>query len=367
MTGSAKRSGPLAGVRVLHLASLGPGPYAAMLLADLGGDVMIIDRPMPLASSMPPEMDPRRRGQRSIVLNLKKDAELSAFLCLADDADVLIEGMRPGTAERMGVGPDTCLRRNPRLVYARMTGWGQVGPLAQAAGHDINYVALTGALHAMGDADRPPAVPLNLLGDYAGGGMYLALGVLAALFERAESGRGQVVDGAIVDGVASLTTATLGMIAAGRWGPRGASPFDGSMPWYRTYRTRDDKFVAVGAIEDRFFAALLEGVGLDPRRWPRNTQADRDALTAELARIFATRDRAFWQERFEGTDACVTPVLTFSEAAQHPHHTARQTYQIIAEVTQPSPGPRFSRTVLSSPANPAAPGQHDDQFPGWRA
>jgi alpha-methylacyl-CoA racemase len=349
---------PLAGIRVIHLAALGPGPHAAMLLADLGCDVLVVDRPTAQTTSVPPGQDPRRRSQRSVVLDLKDGRDLERLLDLLDSADVLIEGMRPGAAERAGIGPDVCLARNPRLVYARMTGWGQEGPLAQSAGHDINYIALSGALDAMGTADEPPPVPLNLLGDYAGGGLYLAFGVLAALLERERSGRGQVVDAAIADGVAGLTATTLGMLAAGRWGPRGTNLFDGSRPWYRTYATRDGRAVAVGAIEPQFFAILLRTLGLDPSDWDRDDETSCRALTDVLRTVFAAEDLAHWTATFAGTDACVTPVLTFPEALAHPHHVARHTYVEVNGVPQPAPGPRLSRSPLPVPTPPPTPGAH---------
>jgi alpha-methylacyl-CoA racemase len=347
---------PLHGIRVVHLASLGPGPHAAMMLADLGADVVIVDRPTEQAASVSPTQDPRRRSQRSVVLDLKDNDGRAALLGLLDTADVLIEGMRPGAAERLGIGPEDCLARNPRLVYARMTGWGQDGPLAEAAGHDINYVALSGALDAMGDPDRPPPLPLNLLGDYAGGGQYLAFGVLTALFERERSGRGQVVDAAISDGVAGLTATTLGMLATGRWGHRGTNAFDGSRPWYRTYATRDGRAVAVGAIEPQFYALLLRTVGLDPADWRRDDEDSCRELSRTLATIFASEDQSHWTATFDGTDACVTPVLTFSEALAHPHHLARRTYVEVAGVRQPAPGPRLSRSTVPMPGPPPAPG-----------
>lgn len=343
MTGAGlpgRRAGPLAGVRVVHLASRGPGPYAAMLLADLGAEVTIVDRVAPMAVSVPQELDPRRRGQRSIALDLKHEAAKAVVMDLVRRADVLVEGMRPGAAERLGVGPEACHAINPRLIYARVTGWGQTGPLADRAGHDINYIALSGALLAMGNPGERPPVPLNLLGDYAGGGAFVAIGVLAALHERIGTGSGQVIDCAIVDGVASLSAATMGMLAAGRWGGRGGNVFDGSAPWYRTYETRDGGYVAVGAIEPQFFRALLEGLGLDPSEWRREDPRRWPDMTARLEAVFRSRDRADWERLFEGTDACVTPVLSFAEAPGHPHHAARGTYAAIAGVPQPAPAPR---------------------------
>lgn len=350
-------SGPLKGTKVVHFASLGPGPYAAMLLADLGCEVTIIDRVGPMQVSVPQGQDPRRRGQRSIALDLKQAQARSLAMKLIETADVLIEGMRPGVAERLGFGPAQCQELNPRLVYARVTGWGQDGPLAQRAGHDINYIALSGALHAMGEADRPPPVPLNLLGDYAGGGAFVAMGVLAALIERARTGRGQVIDGAIVDGVASLTAACMGMLAAGRWGERGTNAFDGSMPWYRTYRTRDGGHVAVGAIEPQFYDELLRGLGLDPGQWSRDDRARWPGIEAKFTQVFASQDRAHWQQVFEQTDACVSPVLSFQEAAKHPHHQARAAYVSVDGVAQPAPAPRMSNAPVDVPGKPPEKGE----------
>lgn len=361
---------PLAGVKVVHLASLGPGPYAAMLLADLGCDVTIVDRTGPMMVSVPQGRDPRRRGQRSIALDLKSEQARAALLELIGRADVLIEGMRPGAAERLGVGPEVCLGLNPRLIYARVTGWGQTGPLAPRAGHDINYIALSGALHAMGEPGKPPPVPLNLLGDYAGGGAFVVMGVVAALYARERSGRGQVVDGAIIDGVASLTTATMGMLAAGLWGERGTNAFDGSMPWYRTYQTRDGGFVAVGAIEPQFYAQLLEGLGLDAKEWARADRARWPDITAKFGEIFASQDRKHWQTVFEQSDACVSPVLTFEEAVAHPHHLSRGTYVGIDGVPQPAPAPRLENLSSRKITEPPSPGAHTDiilRECGWSA
>jgi alpha-methylacyl-CoA racemase len=356
---SQERSGPLAGVSVVHLASLGPGPYAAMLLADLGADVTIVDRVAPMAVSVPQNMDPRRRGQRSIALDLKLEEGRAIVMDMVRRADVLVEGMRPGAAERIGVGPDACLAVNPRLVYARVTGWGQAGSLADRAGHDINYLALTGALLAMGRPDEPPPVPLNLLGDYAGGGAFVALGVLAALHERTRTGLGQVVDCAIVDGVASLAATTMGMLAAGRWGPRGTNVFDGAAPWYRTYETRDGGYLAVGAIEPQFFRALLDKLDLDATDWPREDPRLWPAMAAKFEAVFKSRDRDAWENLFEGSDACVTPVLSFEEAIRHPHHQARGAYATIGEVAQPAPAPRVGpRRPL--PSEPPGVGRDTD-------
>ena len=353
--GSSRR-GPLAGVRVLELAGIGPGPFCAMMLADQGATVLRIDRPG--AANPRPERDLLNRGRQSAVLDLKHPRATDALLRLVDAADVLLEGFRPGVTERLGVGPDVCLRRNPRLVYARMTGWGQHGPMSVAAGHDIGYIARAGALHGLGRAGGPPQFPANLLGDFGGGGMLLAYGICAALVERATSGRGQVVDAAIVDGAASLLAMPLMFLAQGGWrDERGVNLLDGGVPWYDVYETADGKWMAVGALEPQFYAALLAGLGLtdvpardDPQNWPE--------LRALFSARFKDRTRDEWAAAFAGTDACVEPVLSMHEAAADPHLTARETYVVRDGVTQPSPAPRFSRTPgrLSEP--PPVPGQH---------
>jgi alpha-methylacyl-CoA racemase len=350
------RRGPLAGVRVLELAGIGPGPFCAMMLADQGATVLRIDRPG--AASFQPERDLLNRGRQSAVLDLKQPRGTGALLRLVDAADVLLEGFRPGVTERLGVGPEVCLRRNPRLVYARMTGWGQFGPMSTAAGHDIGYIARAGALHGLGRAGGPPQFPANLLGDFGGGGMLLAYGICAALVERATSGRGQVVDAAIVDGTGSLLAMSMMFMARGGWrDERGVNLLDGGVPWYDVYETADGKWLAVGALEPQFYAALLAGLGLtdvpgrdDPQNWPE--------LRALFSARFKDRTRDEWAAVFAGTDACVEPVLSMREAAGDPHLTARETYVVRDGVTQPSPSPRFSRTPgrLSEP--PPAPGQH---------
>jgi len=350
------RHGPLAGVRVLELAGIGPGPFCAMMLADQGATVLRIDRPG--AGRARAERELMNRGRRSAVLDLKHPRAVEALLRLVDAADVLLEGFRPGVTERMGVGPDVCLSRNPRLVYARMTGWGQQGPLSATAGHDIGFIARTGALHALGRAGGPPQFPANLLGDFGGGGMVMAYGICAALVERATSGRGQVVDTAIVDGVASLLAMPLMLMAQGLWrDERGVNLLDGGVPWYDVYETADGKWMAVGALEPQFYAALLAGLGLanvpdrhDPRNWPE--------LRALLAARFKDRTRDEWAAVFAGSDACVEPVLSLNEAAGDPHLVARGTFVANDGIIQPSPAPRFSRTPgrLSEP--PPVPGQH---------
>ena len=335
-------SGPLAGVRVVELAGLAPGPFACMVLADLGADVMRVQRP----GAEAPLTDVLGRGRSSVEVDLKSPAGVEAVLVLAEGADVLVEGFRPGVAERLGIGPDTCLALNPRLVYGRMTGWGQSGPRAQEVGHDINYLALSGALAAIGRAGEPPTVPLNLVADFGGGGMLLAVGVLAALVERSSSGRGQVVDAAMVDGVALLTTFLHGLRAAGAWGDeRGTNLLDGGAPFYDVYATADGGYVAVGALEPEFYAALLEGLGLEtssvPSREDTSTWPD---LRALFSSAFASRTRDEWVEVFSGTDACVTPVLGPGEAPSDPHAVAREAFVELDGVVQPAAAPRFSRT-----------------------
>ncbi|TYB42565.1 CoA transferase [Actinomadura chibensis] len=339
----------LDGVRVVFPAALGPVPFAAMLLADLGADVVRIDR-AGAAGVIDTALadDPRTRGQRSIGIDLKHPRGRAVAVRLAASADVLLEGMRPGAMERLGLGPADLHAVNPRLIYGRATGWGQDGPLARTAGHDINYIARSGALHPIGDPDRPPAVPLNLVADFGGGGAYLALGVLAALVQRGRTGRGQVVDAAMVDGAASLTTMIHGMLGSGAWRPeRGANLLDGAAPFYRAYRTADDRYVAVGAIEPAFYRALLDGLELDPGDWPQHDRSRWPAQRTALAEIFASRTRAEWVERFRGTDACVTAVSTPGEAAADPELAARGVFVDWDGLRQPAPAPRLS-------ASPAA-------------
>jgi alpha-methylacyl-CoA racemase len=349
--------GPLTGLRVIELASIGPGPMCAMLLADQGADVIRIDRvePSGLGVSLDPSHDITARSRRTIALDLKQPAGRDAVLRLIARADVLIEGWRPGVAERLGLGPADCAEHNPALVYGRMTGYGQSGPLSQAAGHDINYIALTGALHAIGPAGGKPVAPLNLIGDYGGGALYLAFGLMAAVFERQRSGRGQVVDAAMVDGASSLMSIFHGMLAAGRWDAdrRGANLLDGGAPFYDTYATADGGYLAVGALEPKFFAEFARKLGLDqrfierqydPRVWPEM----RAAITATLG----SRTRDAWCREFDGSDACVAPVLTLREAATHPHAQARSAFVDVAGVTQAAPAPRFSRSA-SEPPRPA--------------
>jgi alpha-methylacyl-CoA racemase len=350
--------GPLDGLRIVEIAAIGPVPFAGMMLADLGASVLRVDR---VRSDRPAE--PHRildRGRRSVALDLKDPRAVEVVLRMAERSDVLIEGFRPGVAERLGIGPDACRERNPRLIYARMTGWGQDGPLAGAPGHDINYLALSGALDAIGPAGGAPVPPLNLLGDFAGGGLLVVTGILAALYERQRSGAGQVVDAAIVDGVAGLLSMLLGMTAAGQWRPsRGANVLDGGAPFYGVYACADGGYVAVGAIEEPFYRSLLRGLDLDPAGLPeRLDPAHWPELRRVFAGRFARRGRDEWLAVFAGTDACVSPVLTVAEAATHPHQRARGTYLVEDGLVQPAPAPRFSRTAAQLPPPAPEPGQH---------
>jgi alpha-methylacyl-CoA racemase len=351
--------GPLHGTKVVELASIGPGPFCAMLLADLGAEVLAVDRPGADRDGWPALF---ARGRRRVGVDLKHPDGPGVVLDLVAGADALVEGFRPGVAERLGVGPDECLRRNPRLVYGRVTGWGQEGPLAGSAGHDIDYIALAGALHPIGPAGGPPVPPLNLLGDFGGGGMLVALGVVAALLEAARSGLGQVVDAAMVDGAALLTTQLHELLAAGRWTDhRGANLLDGAAPFYAVYETADGRHLAVGALEPRFYAELLERLGLAADDLP--PQLDRAGwplLRERLAAVFLTRTRDEWCALLEGTDACVAPVLSLLEAPTHPHNRARATFVEVAGHPQPAPAPRFSRTPCPAPTLP--PGGDD---PAW--
>ncbi|MET9864269.1 CaiB/BaiF CoA-transferase family protein [Streptomyces smyrnaeus] len=356
----APAGGPLAGVRVVELAGIGPGPFAAMTLADLGADVVRVDRPGGGSLAVPAEYDVTNRNKRSVVLDLKQRAGVAAALSLVERADVLIEGFRPEVAERLGVGPEVCLARNPRLVYGRMTGWGQDGPLAQRAGHDIGYIAVTGALGMTGPAEGPPVAPANLLGDYAGGSLYLVIGVLAALqHARGPQGAGQVVDAAIVDGTSHLTAMIQGLLAAGRWQDRrAANLLDGGCPFYGTYATSDGGFMAVGALEPAFYAEFVRLLGVADQAPPRDDLAGWEALRELIAARFASRTRAEWTAVFQDTDACVAPVLSLTEAPSHPHLAARGTYVEHGGITQPAPAPRFSATPTRVASGPARPGAH---------
>jgi alpha-methylacyl-CoA racemase len=346
--------GPLEGYRVIEMAGLGPCPMAGQMLSDLGCSVTVVDR----ASGQDLSRDVNRRGKRSIAVDLKAPEGKALLLRLCKHADVLIEGYRPGVMERLGAGPEEAMRSNPKLVYGRMTGWGQHGPLSETAGHDITYLAITGALHAIGEKGRPPVPPLNLVADYGGGAMMLVTGVLAALLERGRSGRGQVIDAAMVDGVPALMGLIHSMRAIGLWTKeRGENLLDGGAPFYRCYTARDGKFLAVGALEPQFFAILVAKTGIgedwlpaqmDKRRWPE--------MTAALEQAFLGKNRDEWAAVFEQTDGCVAPVLDFEEAASHPHNRARGIYRVDGELVQAAPAPRFSRSMTSIPSSANASG-----------
>lgn len=339
-------SGPLAGVRVLELVAQGPAPFTCMLLADLGAEVIGVERP---GTHRYPH-DAHSRGRRSVALDLKHPEGRDVLLDLVREVDVLVEGFRPGVTERLGVGPETCHDINPALIYARMTGWGQDGPLAQAAGHDINYLALTGALASIGEAGRRPVPPLNLAADYGGGGMLLALGIVAALHERASSGRGQVVDSAMVDGVGLMLAPFHGMAARCMLHERGTNLLDGGAPFYRVYRTADDRWLSVGAIEPPFYRAFLEVLGIDPD--DLGAQMDRaawPAATERIAAVIASRSREEWEQAFAGVDACVQAVLELDEAVRHPHSTSRGAFVESDGIPYPAPAPRLSRTPAEMP------------------
>ncbi|MFJ5214318.1 CaiB/BaiF CoA transferase family protein [Streptomyces sp. NPDC088354] len=351
--------GPLTGVRVVELAGIGPAPFAAMLLADLGADVVRVDRPGGPALGVDPDHDVTNRNKRSVVVDLKDAGGAALVLDLAERADILLEAYRPGVAERLGVGPADCRARNPRLVYGRMTGWGQDGPLAPSAGHDIGYIAIAGALGMIGPADGPPAVPANLLGDYAGGSLYLVTGVLAALHHARATGAGQVVDAAIVDGVAHLGAMIRGMLAAGAWQDRrAANLLDGGCPYYAVYATADGGWMAVGALEPAFYEEFARRLGLPDDAPDRGDLTRWDELRSLIAERFAARTRKEWTEVFEGSDACVAPVLSLYEAADHAHLAARATFVTTGGITQPAPAPRFSATPASLRRPPARPGAH---------
>lgn len=348
-------TGPLAGVRIIEIASLAPAPFGCMLLADLGAQVLRVERATNQASFTTPP-GPLDRGRRTVALDLKSDSGLRALFRLAESADVFVEGFRPGVAERLGFGPDALTQLNSRLIYGRMTGWGQHGPLAHAAGHDINYISIAGALDVIGPSGEKPNPPVNLLGDFGGGGAYLALGILAALYEREQSGRGQVIDAAMVDGASSLMSFMHGMHAAGQWSKeRGSNLLDGGASYYDTYETADGKFLAVGALEPQFYKALIAGLGLGPRiqrdsaHWPEEKR--------EFAHIFKTRTRDGWMNVFDGTDACVSPVLSPWEAHLHPHNQARNAFIEVDGIIQPAPAPRFSRTEPPTPVGMDAEGR----------
>jgi alpha-methylacyl-CoA racemase len=348
-------AGPLTGLRVVELAGIGPGPHAAMILGDLGADVVRVERP---TSTGGVARDAMLRNRRLVTADLKSAEGREMVLGLVAKADVLIEGYRPGVTERLGLGPEDCAKVNDRLIYAQMTGWGQTGPRSQQAGHDINYISLNGVLHAIGRAGERPVPPLNLVGDFGGGSMFLLVGILAALWERQTSGRGQVVDAAMIDGSSVLVQMMWAMRAAGMWtDERGTNMLDGGAPYYDTYECADGRYVAVGAIEPQFYAALLAGLGLDAADLPdQNNRSRWPELRARLTEVFASRDRDHWAKVFADSDACVTPVLAFGEVQTEPHVTERRTFYQVDGGLQPLPAPRFSRTVPDEPRPPGKPG-----------
>ena len=339
--------GPLAGLKVVEMAGLGPAPFCGMLLADMGAEVLCIARPGPAAPLQDGRFDVFARGKQSLAADLRDPTALNAVLDVIAQADALIEGFRPGVMERLGLGPEVCLARNPRLVFGRMTGWGQTGPLAHAAGHDINYIALAGALHAIGPRGQKPAVPLNYIGDFGGGGMLLGFGLVCALLEAKSSGRGQVVDAAKTDGTALLSTMMYGFKAQGQWSnSRGDNMLDGGAHFYDTYTCADGKHIAIGAIEPQFYALLMKLLGItDPAFAAQMNPAAWPDLKQKLTAIFFTRTRDAWSALLEGSDVCFAPVLDWDEAPQHPHNVARKTFIEVDGVVQPAPAPRFSRTV----------------------
>lgn len=354
--------GPLGGLKVIEILGMGPGPFCGMMLADMGAEVIRVDRKGHPSLFGAPKFDVLGRGRRSIAVDLKKPDGVDLVLRLADRADALFEGFRPGIMENLGLGPEVCMVRNPKLVYGRMTGWGQDGPLAKAAGHDINYTALSGALYPVGPRGGKPVPPLNYAGDYGGGGMLLAFGMVCALFEARKSGKGQVVDAAMVDGSALLTSVFHGLCASGRWNhERGTNLLDGGAPFYTTYETADGKWVAIGAIEPQFYALLLRHAGVqDPEI---QNQMDRDKwpeFVEKLAAVFKTKTRDEWCRIMEGTDVCFAPVLSFGEAPMHPHNVAREVFTEIEGVPQPAPAPRFSRTPARIQGPTPEPGEHTE-------
>jgi len=356
-----KRTGPLAGLRVLEFEAIGPGPFCGMMLADMGADVIVIDRPAAADLGMKRErwMDVMMRGRRSVTVDLKSKDGAAAAAELAAKADAIIEGFRPGVMERLGLGPEALLARNPRLVYGRMTGWGQDGPLAQRAGHDINYIALAGVLHAIGRRGEPPVPPLNLVGDFGGGGMLLAFGIVCALLEARASGSGQVVDAAMVEGASLLAAMFAGFLAQGSWSEeRGVNVLDTGAPWYRAYETKDARYVAVGAIEAKFYAELIERLGIAGESLPAQNDRSRwPELHRRFAEVFRTKTRDEWRAVFEGSDACFAPVLSFSEARHEPHNVARANFVDLGGVAQPAPAPRFSRTPAAARRAPPERGE----------
>ena len=361
-----KGSGALAGIRIVEFAGVGPGPFCAMLLADMGAEIISLARTTPLGLGVKkePRFDPTTRSRKSMAIDLKSAAGRDVALRLASQADALIESYRPGVMERLGLGPDACWARNPRLVFGRGTGWGQDGPLADAVGHDLNYLAVSGALAMIGSKEHGPAVPINFLGDYAGGGLYLALGIVSALLEAKSSGQGQVVDAAMVDGIGSIMTHQYAFIASTRWVfERESNMFDGGAPWYGVYETSDGKWISVAPVERKFYDQLLEGMGLDPAQVP--DQLDRSTwpeLRRRFAAIFRGRTRDEWCRAMEGREACFAPVLDALEAVAYPQQRARNAFLEVDGVLQPAPAPRFSRTPSSVRSGPPIPGAHTDEI-----
>jgi len=354
--------GPLQGLKVLEMAGIGPGPFCAMMLADMGAEVVRIDRLNQKGTG--DRANVLNRGRRSIALDLKNPAAIETVLRMIEEADALIEGFRPGVMERLGLGPDVCLKRNPKLIFGRMTGWGQSGPLAQAAGHDINYISIAGALGAMGYSDRAPAPPLNLVGDFGGGAMYLLTGILAALHERTNSGQGQVIDAAMTDGTASLLSPFFGLMEMNMWTTdRHTNKLDGGAHYYGSYECSDGKYISIGSIEPQFYALLLEKCEIEDEEFL--AQQDQHAwpqLREKLAKLFLTKTRSEWCDLMEGTDVCFAPVLDLGEAPSHPHNVARDTYVKFDGVTQPAPAPRFSRTQSEIKSSAAMVGEHSEQI-----
>ncbi len=353
--------GPLNGIKVVEFAGIGPGPFCCMLLADMGADVVRLDRADRVgAEPIEPRYNTLLRGRRNLALNLKSQEGRAVAIKICEQSDILIEGFRPGVMERLGLGPEDLWATNQQLVYGRMTGWGQDGPIAQTAGHDINYIALSGALYSIGTAADGPVPPLNLVGDFGGGALYLAMGVLAAHIEAKRSGRGQVVDASMVEGAASLMTSAYGALAHGGWHEqRGVNRLDGGAQYYGTYETADGEHVGIGPIEPQFYAILLEKLEIDPTELPQqNDRAQWSVMRDRFAAVFRTKTRRAWEQIFEGTDACVAPVLRMSDAMQHPHNVARGTFVEIDGVKQPGPAPKFSRTTSDPPGRCAYVGEH---------
>ena len=357
--------GVLSGYKIVEFAGIGPAPMCAMLLSDMGAEVLRLDRAEDADLGVPTDakFNLLGRGRRSVAIDLKKPEGTEAALKLIEQADALIEGFRPGVMERLGLSPEVCMARNPRLVFGRMTGWGQEGPLANAVGHDINYIALIGALHSIGRKGEAPLPPLNLVGDFGGGGVFLALGVVGALLEAQKSGQGQVIDVAMIDGAASLMTAIYGLRAAGKWTDnRGENILDTGAHYYNVYETSDGQYLSIGSIEAKFYAELLRLTGLEREELPRqNDRAEWPSLTEKLAAIFKTRTLAEWNELLEGSDICYAPVLNMADAPDHPHNQERGTFVEVEGVPQPAPAPRFSRTPSAIQRPPASPGEHTEE------